>query len=189
MNLLEAVRAAFRRLHDSPRTAEAYLRWIRAFIALHGGRHPAPSTPPRPPLSSIISRSCVTPPRPPRTRPYAPSSSSTAVSSTSPCPVSMASSAPSGLRLLGALVLRVKDVDLDRRQLMVRRGRRPGPGPALLPVATRDALRALVAHVSARHRAAVAIAQSHPPVARGDPPGGVALPRPARLPGLQPPRK
>jgi Phage integrase, N-terminal SAM-like domain/Phage integrase family len=40
MTLLEAVTATIRRLHYSPRTEEAYLQWIRAFVAFHGGRHP-----------------------------------------------------------------------------------------------------------------------------------------------------
>ena len=40
MTLLEAISGTIRRLHDSPRTEEAYLHWIRAFVAFHGGRHP-----------------------------------------------------------------------------------------------------------------------------------------------------
>src|SRR6185503_7686117 len=40
MTLIEAVQATIRRMHYSPRTEEAYLHWIRAFIRFHGGRHP-----------------------------------------------------------------------------------------------------------------------------------------------------
>ncbi|XXU45088.1 site-specific integrase [Sorangium sp. So ce1014] len=40
MTLIEAVRATLRRLHDSPRTEEAYVHWIRAFIRFHRGKHP-----------------------------------------------------------------------------------------------------------------------------------------------------
>ena len=40
MTLIEATRGTFRRLHYSARTEEAYLHWIRAFIAFHAGRHP-----------------------------------------------------------------------------------------------------------------------------------------------------
>ncbi len=40
MTLIEAVQSTIRRLHYSPRTEEAYLHWIRAFIRFHGGRHP-----------------------------------------------------------------------------------------------------------------------------------------------------
>src|SRR5262249_17971653 len=36
----EAVCATIRRLHYAPRTEEAYLQWISAFIVFHGGRHP-----------------------------------------------------------------------------------------------------------------------------------------------------
>jgi integrase len=60
----------------------------------------------------------------------------------------------SGLRLMESLALRVKDVDLDRRQLMVRRGKGDRDRPALLPVATRDALRAQIERVAERHRSA-----------------------------------
>ena len=38
--LLEAVHVTLRRLHYSPRTEEAYIGWIRAFIHFHGRRHP-----------------------------------------------------------------------------------------------------------------------------------------------------
>jgi hypothetical protein len=40
MALIEAARATIRRIHLSPRTEEAYLHWIRAFITFHRGRHP-----------------------------------------------------------------------------------------------------------------------------------------------------
>ena len=40
MTLMEAVHATFRRMQDSPRTEEAYLHWIRAYLHFHGGRHP-----------------------------------------------------------------------------------------------------------------------------------------------------
>jgi len=46
----------------------------------------------------------------------------------------------SGLRLLEALSIRIKDVDLDRRQIMVRRGKGQRDRPALLPVRAREAL-------------------------------------------------
>jgi integron integrase len=39
--LREAVIAALRVRHRSPRTEKAYLAWIRRFIRFHGGRHPA----------------------------------------------------------------------------------------------------------------------------------------------------
>ena len=46
----------------------------------------------------------------------------------------------SGLRLMECLALRIKDVDLDRRQLMIRRAKAKGQHDraALLPVRVRD---------------------------------------------------
>ncbi len=63
----------------------------------------------------------------------------------------------SGLRLMEAMSLRVKDVDLDRRrrQIMVRRGKGSHDRPALLPTTIRDALRAQIQVVAERHRAEV----------------------------------
>jgi hypothetical protein len=36
MTLIEAVKSTIRRLHDSPRTEEAYVHWIRAYVGFHG---------------------------------------------------------------------------------------------------------------------------------------------------------
>lgn len=38
--LLSRIRQASRWRHDSPRTEEAYVGWIRRFIVFHGTRHP-----------------------------------------------------------------------------------------------------------------------------------------------------
>ena len=62
----------------------------------------------------------------------------------------------SGLRLLECLAIRVKDVDLDRRQIMVRRGKGAHDRPALLPLRIRDALQAQLDCVAERHRAELA---------------------------------
>jgi integron integrase len=59
----------------------------------------------------------------------------------------------SGLRLLECLALRVKDVDLDRRQITVRRGKGSHDRAVLLPVRVRDGLRAQLDEVARRHRA------------------------------------
>ena len=40
MTLLEAAQTTLRRLHDSRRTEEAYLYWIREFIRFHHKQHP-----------------------------------------------------------------------------------------------------------------------------------------------------
>jgi integrase len=39
----------------------------------------------------------------------------------------------SGLRLAEAIAIRVKDVDIERRQIMIRRGKGQNDRPALLP--------------------------------------------------------
>lgn len=38
--LLDQVRACCRVRHDSLRTEQAYVHWIRRFILFHGNRHP-----------------------------------------------------------------------------------------------------------------------------------------------------
>lgn len=38
--LLEQVRLACQRRHYSPRTAEAYVYWVRQYVLFHGKRHP-----------------------------------------------------------------------------------------------------------------------------------------------------
>jgi integrase len=40
MTLFDAVSVTIRRLHYSPRTEEAYLRWVRDFVRFHHRRHP-----------------------------------------------------------------------------------------------------------------------------------------------------
>jgi integron integrase len=62
----------------------------------------------------------------------------------------------SGLRLSECLSLRVKDVDIDRQQLMIRRGKGEHDRAALLPVRVRDALREQLAVVARRHEADLA---------------------------------
>lgn len=66
----------------------------------------------------------------------------------------------SGLRLLECLSIRlsirVKDVDLERRQIMVRRGKGQKDRLALLPERIRGALRAQLDLVAERHRAELA---------------------------------
>ena len=48
----------------------------------------------------------------------------------------------SGLRLLEALAIRIKDVDLERHPIMVRRGKGQHDRAALLPTRAQDGLRA-----------------------------------------------
>jgi integron integrase len=62
----------------------------------------------------------------------------------------------SGLRLSEVIALRVKDVDLERRQIMIRRGKGEHDRPALLPARLRDPLQSQIERVAARHRAELA---------------------------------
>ena len=61
-----------------------------------------------------------------------------------------------GLRLSGALRLRVKDLDFESRQLTVRRGKGDKDRPTVLPDALVDPLREQLARVRELHRADVA---------------------------------
>jgi integron integrase len=61
-----------------------------------------------------------------------------------------------GLRLGEAISLRVKDVDLDRRQLTVRSGKGERDRPALLPTRARDPLRLQLDDVARCHEAELA---------------------------------
>jgi integrase len=56
----------------------------------------------------------------------------------------------SGLRLLEVLVIRIKDVDLERHQIMVRRGKGDHDRAALLPTRVRPAFTAQLERVAAR---------------------------------------
>lgn len=62
----------------------------------------------------------------------------------------------SGLRLLECLAMRVKDVDLERHQITVRRGKGEHDRAALLPTRVREGLRVQLDRVAERHRAEVA---------------------------------
>jgi integron integrase len=62
----------------------------------------------------------------------------------------------SGLRLLECLSLRIKDVDLDRYQIMIRRGKGDNDRPALLPARTRRGLETQIEAVRARHQTELA---------------------------------
>ncbi|MFV9507592.1 MAG: integron integrase [Oscillochloridaceae bacterium umkhey_bin13] len=58
----------------------------------------------------------------------------------------------SGLRLLECLRLRVKDLDFDQRQLMVRQGKGAKDRTTLLPDQLHAALRTQIAHVQSIHQ-------------------------------------
>lgn len=191
MTLLQAVSASLRRLHYSPRTEEAYIHWIRAYIRFHGLRHPremgaseataflnhlaverhtAASTQNQA-LCAIVFlyRRVLDLPMPElvgldraRRPEHLPAvlSRREVIALLDQLPPAFRLMAEilygSGLRLLECLAIRVKDVDLDRRQIMVRRGKGENDRAALLPARVRDGLRAQLEHVAERHRAELA---------------------------------
>jgi integron integrase len=59
----------------------------------------------------------------------------------------------SGLRLLECLSIRIKDVDLNRHQIMIRRGKGEIDRAALLPARSHEGLEAQIALVKERHEA------------------------------------
>jgi integron integrase len=131
--LLAQVRAALRLRHFSPRTVEAYAGWVRRFVRFHGTRHPA--EPRRVPV--VLTREEVRAvlgglPGAPRLV----------------CDLLYGS----GLRLLEALRLRVKDVDLGLDELVVRRGKGEKDRVTVLPQVTKPALVGHLARVEAQHR-------------------------------------
>jgi site-specific recombinase XerD len=192
MTLLEAISATIRRLHYSPRTEEAYLHWIRAYVAFHGGRHPR--TLGAAEVTAFLNHLAVD------------RHTSASTQNQALCAVVflyrrvLALDLPelvgleraqrphhlpavlsrrevnallehleppfrlvaellygSGLRLLESLSIRVKDVDLDRHQIMVRRGKGEQDRAALLPTRVRPALEAQLERVARRHRAELAL--------------------------------
>jgi integrase len=62
-----------------------------------------------------------------------------------------------GLRLLEALRLRVKDIDLDRREIIVRRGKGQKDRRTVLPSALVEKLRSHLATVKAQHESDLAL--------------------------------
>jgi integron integrase len=190
MTLLEAVHATFRRMHYSPRTEEAYLHWIRAFIRFHE-RHPRElgateivaflndlATEHHVSASTLNQALCalvflyrrvldlpvpdldgLQRARRPRHLPAVLCRRDVlALLDQLQHPHRLIAELyyGSGLRLLEALTLRVKDVDLDRRQITLRRAKGDQDRAALLPEATRDPLRAQLELVAERHRVELA---------------------------------
>jgi integron integrase len=188
MTLVDAVRAAIRRLHLSPRTEEAYLAWIRAFIVHQHGRHPrdlgaaeataflnhlavdrrvSASTQNQALCALVFLYRRVLEVEMPALegleRAHRPEHLPAVLSRGDVRSLLEALEPPfrliaevlygSGLRLLEALALRVKDIDFERHQLTVRRGKGDHDRAALLPASVRDGLRAQLDAVGARHRA------------------------------------
>src|ERR1700722_7928492 len=160
MTLREAVCATIRRLHFSPRTEEAYLHWLSAFIAFHGGRHPrelgaaevtaflnhlaverrvAASTQNQALCALVFLYQRVLGLQVPELvgleRARRPHHLPAVLSRREVFALLDRLEPPfrligeilygSGLRLMEALAIRIKDVDIERRQITVRRGKGP----------------------------------------------------------------
>ncbi len=187
MTLREAVCATIRRLHYSPRTEEAYLQWISAFIGFHGGRHPremgaaevtaflndlaverhvAASTQNQALCAIVFLYQRVLGIEVPQLvgleRARRPHHLPAVLSRREVFALLDHLEPPfrligeilygSGLRLMEALAIRIKDVDRERRQITVRRGKGQHDRAALLAARVRDGLRARIDEVAGRHR-------------------------------------
>jgi integron integrase len=191
VTLFEAIHGTLRRLQYSPRTEEAYLHWIRTYIAFHGGRHPRDLG--APDVTAFLNHLAVErriaastqnqalcalvflyrkvldlalPALAGLERAHRPEHLPTVLSRRDVSALLEHLEPPfrliaeilygSGLRLLECLALRVKDIDLDRHMLIVRRGKGNHDRAALLPARVRDGLRAQLDTVAERHRAELA---------------------------------
>jgi integron integrase len=191
MTLFEAVSATLRRLHDSPRTEEAYLAWVREFVRFHNRRHPremgaaeitaflndlavrrrtSASTQNQALCALVFLYRRVLEIEMPALnglqRAQRPAHLPSVLSRRDVFALLDRLDPPfrllgellygAGLRLQEALSLRVKDVDLDRHQIMVRRGKGAHDRAALLPARVREGIAAQVELVRRRHAAELA---------------------------------
>ncbi len=175
--ILDQLRMALRARHRSPRTEQAYVRWVRRFVQFHGLRHPAGMGVEE--VNAFLTHLAV------ERRVSAPTQGQAASAlrflykevlgrelGDEPDAVVRArrsSSLPvvltrdevgrvlaclrgdsrtvallqygGGLRLLETLRLRVKDVDLERREILVRRGKGSRDRITVLPVSAVALLR------------------------------------------------
>jgi integron integrase len=188
MTLLEALSTTIRRLHYSPRTEEAYVHWVREFIAFHHRRHPREMGAAE--ITAFLNDLAV------RRRTSASTQNQAlcalvflyrkvlnlempaldgferaqrphhlpAVLSRREVEALLAQlQSPfrllgellygAGLRLQESVSLRVKDIDLERRQITVRRGKGAHDRAALLPLRSREDLLAQLDLVRRRHAA------------------------------------
>ncbi len=141
MTLIEALQNTLRRLHYSPRTEEAYVYWTREFVRFHHRRHPRELGAPE--VTAFLNDLAVLDRH--RLARLAP-------------PFRLIDELLYGadLRLSEALALRGKDVDIERHQITVRRGKGVYDRAGLLPTRVCDGLRAQFDAVGRRHRTELA---------------------------------
>ncbi len=149
--LLDQVRSQLRLRHYSYRTEQQYVAWIRRFILFHGKRHPASMGAPE--LECFLSYLAVE-------RKVAAATQSQALSAVlgqldGVYRLVASLLYGSGLRLMEAMRLRVKDLNFDYGQLTVRGGKGDKDRVTVLPQGLIPALQAHVAAVQERHLIAV----------------------------------
>lgn len=155
--LLDRVRAAIRARHFSQRTEEAYVMWIKRFIFFHGKRHPSSMggpevnaflNDPLPWLDDLVRAQ-----RPDRVPVVLTVDEVRAV-------LARLEGIPhlvvlllygAGLRLLEALMLRVKDLDFGRNEITVRDAKWKRDRRTMLPRAAAGLLHEQLVETRARH--------------------------------------
>jgi integrase len=143
--LLQQVRRAVRVRHYSPRTEESYVAWVKRYVRFHGLRHPELAGVPE--ITRFLSALAE--------------SGRLSASSQTQAPVVLTKDevrtllarlrdAPrvaallmygSGLRLVEALQLRVKDLDFTMRQITIRRAKGSKDRVTVLPDSVAPVLR------------------------------------------------
>lgn len=123
--LLDRVRMAIRARHYSPKTGKAYVQWVRRFVRHHGLRHPDELGLAE--VNAFLTHLAVE-------RRVSASTQNQA-----------ASALGSGLRLGEALQPRIKDLDFDRREIVVRRPKSNRDRVTVLAAAAVPALRERIA--------------------------------------------
>ncbi len=175
--LLDRVRAAIRVRHYSPRTEDAYVMWIRRFILYHGKRHPCSMGADE--VNAFLSHLAVDAQRPERLPVVLTIEEVRTVIAriTPPATLIVQLLYGSGLRLLEALMLRVKDVDFSRGQLTVRDPKWKRDRTTMLPSVVTADLHEQIVHARLVHEEDLAcgwgetwlpdaIARKIPPAAR-----------------------
>lgn len=187
--LLDQVRAAIRVHGFSRRTEKAYVAWTRRYVRFHGTRHPvglgeaevtafltylaverkvSPSTQDQAPVVTARLPVVLTRPEVAAVLQH--------LDGTSWLMASLLYGA--GLRVLECARLRVKDVDLDRREIIVRDGKGRRDRVTLLPESLRKPLGEHLERVRRQHQRDLARTLGNIPGRHGNGDGNGSFPRP-----------
>ena len=158
--LLDQVRDACRARHYSRRTEEAYTGWIRRYVIHHGKRHPSQLGTPE--VSEFLTALATDG----RVSASTQNQAASALLFLYREVLDIAIEPPhegtkllvcsllygSGLRLLESLQLRIKDIQVERGELIVRRGKGARDRVTMLPAALRDSVARQMERVATQHR-------------------------------------